>query len=121
MGSIFGCHNFFGINQKMVQLFAMIETSSLYETLIFGLPLSTRDRILKDFEIRLKPYSEVPIEDLLWVLDFNFSDHINPSVMLNRKISTLRRIESDKTFKVQFDQLTKILKFRKEIKLVFPN
>jgi hypothetical protein len=49
----------------MQNLFSPIETSSLYEALIFGISSRGMEAIEKDLSIRLKPYADVSLDELL--------------------------------------------------------
>jgi hypothetical protein len=79
------------------------------------------EAIEKDLSIRLRPYAEVSLEELLWILDFNLKELIKPGLLLDRITSSLSKIEGDSSFKVNYDSLDKILKVRKDIQILFPN
>jgi hypothetical protein len=114
-------HRFYGIVKSMQNLFSPIETSSLYEALIFGISSRGMEAIENDLSIRNRPYAEVSLEELLWILDFDLKDLIKPGLLLDRITSSLSKIEGDSSFKVNYDALDKVLKVRKDIQILFPN
>jgi len=113
-------HKFFGIVKPMQNIFSPIETSSFYEALILGISEKGMIAIEKDLAIRFKSYSEVSIEELLFILDLDLKDLIKPGLLLDQTTSSLSKIEGDASFKVNYDALDKVLKVRKDIQYLFP-
>lgn len=104
----------------MQNIFSPIETSSFYEALILGISEKGIAAIDRDLEIRHKLYSEVSIDDLLFILDLDLKDLIKPGLLLDQTTSSLSKIEGDASFKVNYEALDKVLKVRKDIQYLFP-
>lgn len=87
------------------------ESSNFFKTMLFGFTPSKAEALHEKLLIRLKPYNEVSIEELLWVLDEDFNSLIGPNILVDNSFEFLFKTNSSKVWKANFEKIEKFVKF----------
>jgi hypothetical protein len=97
-----------------------LDSSSLYKYLIFGATLSKLDRVERLLDIRHSSYSEVKLDDLLFLWDFN-PDEIFDTILVSNKDEPLLqfdKVDEKVKWRIELDKLENSIQSYKELSKV---